>query len=443
MRWTLLFLLSCGGSSPPPQTVVVPSPSASAPAPTTSVEHGPAPSREAALIAKMLKRVSRARGIDAAKPIPGKVLSREQLMARVKDHVAKEIPPQAIRDEGLVLQIMGFIPTAFDYEAAEYALLEQQLAGYYEPGDGTMYMAADLPEEEADATLAHELVHALQDLKWDLKSRSKYRPGEGDKSSAVSALAEGDATSAMFDVMIAKEARGKTALDLPDEFFAEQIRNGMSTGPTASSPKIMRNALASPYIYGTLFVNALRRKGGWPLVNKAWDNAPTSSEQILHVDKWEAHEAPIAVETPKPPGTGWTVADSDTYGELGARLTFEEWVSVPIAARAASGWGGDRGALYKNGDLISFAWRVVYDDPSAASTSFELVLPGFEKQGQKVGTKDKSFVCVERPDRGPMAMFRGPKDLVVVAGATKVAGTTWKSSGTCAQLKTWAQEIVK
>ena len=52
-------------------------------------------------------------------------------------------------------------------------------------------------------------------------------------SEAVSALAEGDATSAMFDVMIARRRpdSGKTALDMPDELFAEQIRAGMNEGP--------------------------------------------------------------------------------------------------------------------------------------------------------------------------------------------------------------------
>ena len=53
----------------------------------------------------------------------------------------------------------------------------------------------------------------------------------------------------------------------------------------------MRTSLAAPYIYGTLFVHALRRRGGWDAVNRAWDDPPTTSEQILHVDKWLAHEA--------------------------------------------------------------------------------------------------------------------------------------------------------
>ena len=41
----------------------------------------------------------------------------------------------------------------------------------------------------------------------------------------------------MFDVMIARAApgTGKTAVDLPDDVFAEQIRAGMNDGPGAGA----------------------------------------------------------------------------------------------------------------------------------------------------------------------------------------------------------------
>jgi hypothetical protein len=212
--------------------------------------------------------------------------------------VARELPPEAIRNEGLGLQLLGFIPTRFDFEEATYKLLRDQMEGYYEPADGTMYMANDLGAEDAEATLAHELVHGLQDQRWNLEERSKYRPGEGDRSEAVSSLAEGDATSAMFDVMIGLDLSrgGRTAVDLSDDALSEQIRAEMNQAPAASAPHVMRTSLVAPYLYGTLFVHALRRRGGWEAVNRAWDDAPTTTEQILHVEKWLAHEPPLKVD---------------------------------------------------------------------------------------------------------------------------------------------------
>lgn len=446
--------LACGTSVPRP-TIAPPTPvaasAASAPAPVRTAPIGE--SREVRLIARMLRRVEAARGLAVKKPVPGVLLNRPALIARVKSHVSRELPPEAIRNEGLALQLLGFVPTQFDYEAAEYQLLQDQLAGYYEPADGTMYMASNLGDDEAEATLAHELVHALQNQRWNLEERSKYRPGDGNRSEAVSALAEGDATSAMFDVMIARAAgASKTALDLPDEVFAEQIRAGMNQGPGANAPHVMRTSLAAPYIYGTIFIHALRRSGGWDAVNRAWDNPPTTSEQILHLDKWTAHEPPLHVGPPTFAvlGAGWQAADEDSEGEIGARIAFEEWIDPRTAAEASAGWGGDRGVLVMNGDRAAFAWRLRFDaartgerKDDGAARAYAAVTRGLERSLGAAKSGDPTSVCRERADRGPLAVSRAGNELVVVAGPASTDAAGWKSAGDCALAQKWIREIAK
>jgi hypothetical protein len=421
---------------------------ASAP-PVASAAPASEPSRQARLIARTLKRVEMARGLESKKAVPGVLMDRPGLIARVKDHVSRELPPEAIRDEGLALQLFGFIPTRFDYEAAEYALLQDQLAGYYEPADGTMYMASDLGDEEAEATLAHELVHALQDQRWNLEERSKYRPGDGDHSEVVSALAEGDATSAMFDVMIARAApgTGKTAVDLPDDVFAEQIRAGMNDGPGAKAPHVMRTSLAAPYIYGTLFVHALRRRGGWDAVNRAWDDPPTTTEQILHADKWLTHEAamPVTAPTFAVLGPGWKVDDEDTEGELGTRIAFEEWMEPKAAADASSGWGGDRGVLVTSGEKAAFAWKLRYDagktKDDRAARAYAGLTRALDKALGPASSSDTPFFCRERSDRGPLALARVGADIVFVLGPATTSASGWASAGDCALSRKWVREI--
>jgi hypothetical protein len=447
-----LSLVACGAGTAPvssPTTTVVLAPATEAGAPAAAdAAARPEGSREARLIARMLKRVQAARGLEAKRPVPGAVLDRSVLLARVKDHLARELPPEAIIDEGLALQLFGFLPTTFDYEAAEYQLLEDQLAGYYEPADATMYMAGDLGEPEAEATLAHELVHALQDQRWDLGARCKYHPGEGDRSEAVSALAEGDATSAMFDVLVGPARGPASALDIPDEVFAEQIRAGMDQGPGAGAPRIMRASLAAPYIYGTLFVHALRRKGGWASVDRAWDDPPVSTEQILHVDKWLLHEGPLPVAAPPHValGEGWKVADEDSEGELGTRLAFEQWMDAPKAAELAAGWGGDRGVLLTDAERVAFAWRLRYDADGAAHSragaAFRGLRQALRSAAGKPATTDASFFCHERPDRGPLAVALSGDDLVVTLGPARRAADAWKSAGDCSLARRWTREIV-
>jgi hypothetical protein len=450
----LLALAGCSRGAPSKPaaaaaTVAAPARPAISAAPRAQPEPANPPDRQARTIARMLRRVSSARQIEATKTVPGVLLARDALIARVREHVSREVPHEAIRQEGLVLQLLGFVPTRFDYEAETYSLLESELAGFYEPADGTMYMASDLDADNAQATLAHELDHALQDQRWDLAKRSTYQPGQGDKSSAFSALAEGDATSAMADVLLSKNNPGATALDLPEELFNEQIIGSMSAGPTAKVPHVMKTSLVAPYVDGTLFVHALRRKGGWHAVNDAWDNPPVTTEQILHVDKWEAHEPALPVADPpmKALGEGWEVADSDVYGELGLRLALEEWMGGVDAGVNAAGWGGDRGVLLRKGQQFAFAWRMRFDEahgPKAdalASRTWGRLMPALHGKLGLVAARDAQFACVQRPETGPLAVARRGRDLLFLAGPANTSPSGWSSAGRCDKAKAWAEEV--
>lgn len=457
--------VACASAEPAPIAAPV-GPAASSGAITTGVDAGAKPAASAATaddtdanaaegrrIARMLKKVASARKLTPKREVPGVVLDRPALLARVKAHVDREVPREAIESEGAAMKLLGLIPTEFDYEKETYALLEAQLAGYYEPEDRSMYMASDLDADNAKATLAHELVHALQDQYWNLGARSKYKKGQGDVSSSTSALAEGDATSAMFDVMLA--GTGRSALDLPEDVFTEQIIQSVSQGPSGRAPHAMRAALVAPYVYGTLFIHALRRRGGWDLVNKAWERPPASSEQILHPDKWIADEAPVTVAAPTITalGPGYVVAENDTFGELGTGLTFAEWMDETVAKLAALDWGGDRATLARNGDVMALGWRIAYDAPRApaaaqkkkaapAERAFGALATALDARLGRPARKDAAFVCFPRPEIGPLGVLRVEGGLVVVAGPAKSSRAgKWTAGSDCALSERWAKEI--
>lgn len=407
-------------------------------------------SKDSKQVAKTLAKVSDMRGIVATRAVPGVKLEREQLVARVKDKALREYPPEALRREGLLLQIVGFAPAGFDYLGEMLKLLEAQLEGFYEPKNGTMYLAADLKGPQAQATLAHELVHALQDQKWDLKKRSDYKPGKGDESMALACLAEGDATSLMLDFIMKPD---KSALDVPDDALRELMASGMNMGDVSTVPHILRSTLVAPYMEGLSFVHQLRRKGGWQAVDRAWDRTPTTTEQILHVDKWEANEGPIAIPTPTAAalGEGWKRDDDDSFGELGFVLAFAEWMEVDDARKAASGWGGDRTAVYSKGDQIAFAVHLRYDGASTApkpdayaERAFSKLAPALKKTlaSTKPAISDPATICFDRKDTGPLLFMRRERDIVMITGPAKVASGGWTSGSNCATAKKWADEVV-
>lgn len=448
----IAFVASCG-TAPPAQRPLATEPLAvgSSTAPAASSDgrpEGSLSSKDSKQVARTLAKVSELRGIAATRPVPGVKLDRDQLVARVKDKALREYPADALRREGQILQLMGYAPTSFDYLAEMLKLLEAQLEGFYEPKNGTMYIASELRGAQAQATLAHELVHALQDQRWDLKARSTYRPGRSDATLAEAALAEGDATSLMLDFLMMPE---KSAVDIPDEAVRELMQSGMNLGDIASVPHILRSTLLAPYSEGLAFVHARRRRAGWKGVDASWDRLPTTTEQILHPEKWETQEAALPVPAPTAIalGEGWTREDTDEFGELGLVLALGEWMDDADARIASSGWGGDKTAMVRKGDLLAYAVHVRYDVAPGrpelfAERAVGKVFPALKKtlSSTKPAIADATTLCFERPQLGPLVVARKDRDVVLLAGPAKVNGNTWASAGTCAIAKKWADEVL-
>jgi hypothetical protein len=445
-RATLVLLVAVGGCSGARPGVVAP------PASTTEVRQAPVAAKDdpnAKRVAAALGKVESFRKLRAKHAVPSRTMDRAPLIAQVEAHSKDETPPDAVRGQGELLVAFGLVPPMYDVEKGVFKLLEQQLAGYYEPADKTMYLAADLGEDDAEATLAHELVHALQDQHYDLGPQLHYQPDGGDRTAAVHALAEGDAMSAMMDFMMASS--GKTALDIPEEALATQMRaQAMLSGAASDIPMVLQTSLVAPYVDGMMFVSALRRRGGWAEVDRAWKRPPVTSEQLLHLDKYDAKEPPLAV--PAPPldalGGGFSVLFTDLFGEESMRLTFEEWGRRKAAESLSAGWGGDRASLLvRTHDGVEerlATWVIRYDADACgkAKQAFSFVAKGAVKTGTVA--ERSTQVCRDRTDLGPIAVTWGGCDLWMVAGPfTRKTEGKPEARGTCAEIGPWMASLVK
>ncbi len=378
--------------------------------------------KDAKLVRSMLKKVAARRELEATGEVVSATISRKTIISQIKEHVGREIPRVAIDREGSVMKLLALIPQDLDYEKETFALLEAQIAGYYEPADKHMYLASDLGEKDAAATLAHELVHALQDQHFDLGARSKYTAGQSDRSLATSCLAEGDAMSAMFDVMF---GAGK-ALEMPPGVFPKLVEAGLSTGPGASAPPAMKRSLVAPYSFGTEFVHALRRQGGFALVDEAWKNPPMTTEQILHPEKWKKHEPALGVAKYVPP-SDFTVEDEDSGGELSLRIALEEWIGTKDGPAFAVGWGGDHTEYVKRGDEVFLTWQLRFDSAKGApAKKLEKALSAAWAQKKWLGAKG----CFEGPGGNLAVRVLRDDEIVILAGPTNA--TTRKPSADCA-----------
>jgi len=383
--------------------------------------------------ARELGLVQEVRELRANAPVRGLRIADEDLIAHLKGSFSREVPKHALEGTAEMLRLLGVVPLDFDYEQTVLSLLKAQLAGLYDPRLNAMFVRDHLEGAELEATLYHELVHALQDQAYHLDDFSAWKEDNTDRASALSALAEGDATSAMYDGLFAvlAERTGtprKTALDISNAEMLVGLDAAADVEGDDGVPPIVRRSLIAPYRDGLLFVQALRRKGGWPLVNAAFEEPPASTEQILHIDSYFAREAPVLVAVLQPPGTGYEKMLSDVWGEQSVRLLFEESAPRREAAVSAAGWGGDRIAVFTRKDERILTWNLSLDDESAARR-YLAALAG-------ASSVQEEHFCQERGDLGPLIGARNGRRVVVLAGPR---GRTAKVTNPCAEGLSWAR----
>ena len=114
---------------------------------------------------------------------------------------------------------------------------------------------------------------------------------DDDRQLAMTTLTEGDATVTML----------AWAFEHLTQEELLEIGTGTELPDTTGIPSWMVNQLQFPYSAGQLWIGTLARDPLTPdfaAVDAIYDDPPVSTEQVIHLDKWEAREAPIPVEAP-------------------------------------------------------------------------------------------------------------------------------------------------
>jgi hypothetical protein len=243
-------------------------------------------------------------------------------------------------------------------------LMEEQVAGLYDPAAETFYVLAGGSGlgSMSKMIFAHEYTHALQDQHFDLAGLGVGPQSDknDDELLALHALIEGDATLTMQQHMLSHfsplEMVGLVGAAL-----------GVDQTTLTEAPPYFRKSLAFPYQDGLIFATSLYRQGGWAAVDAAFANPPQSSEQILHPTHYPT-DLPQQVTLPDLSqilGEDWELVSNNVLGEFTLRLHLDTQLTQGRAAEALTGWGGDRYALYGNttSGKTLLVLRVAWDTP--------------------------------------------------------------------------------
>jgi hypothetical protein len=171
----------CAPAEPPACPVPAPPPAlaaaASAAAPADESPFGRrdevSPARRALenqrLVADVLAGVSATRRLAVRAPVKSRTLDRDELLEVILAKQEQGPPDEVMRLTGEALVALELAPAPYDFQAGVHALLQEQVAGLYDPDVQTMFLLDDLDEDTTSQTLAHELVHALQDQTFGLR----------------------------------------------------------------------------------------------------------------------------------------------------------------------------------------------------------------------------------------------------------------------------------
>lgn len=306
------------------------------PAPSDAASAGATPPHEVAKPAEIAARLERLRDLEFKRVPEVKTVTaaewRKRTQAKAKagaGSAADRREADAVAD---FLKLSGLADPGFEIEQATEGVGEL-IGGFYRPKSNKLVLVEQPLQgtRGVETVTAHEFDHALQDQNYpdvlDLGSVT------GEKEIAISALVEGDAS--VVERRYARRYLG-TAPARDETAFLSPANLAVGLPPALVA------SVRFPYTAGAEFVANLERRGGWELVDEAFEDPPTTSEQILHPGKWIDREEgeKLEVDGAAALGSPWTSLASVESGELDAIVILGAGVPSDVALRAAKGWEG-------------------------------------------------------------------------------------------------------
>jgi hypothetical protein len=304
---------------------------------------------------RQMREVERLRGVTFVHGVAQRTIDRTELRPLIREQLAKSIP-YSIEDYIQVLRALQLvdasIPGVID---RMFELYDSQVLAFYDPMTHTYFAIRQLPESIAgisdssvlrDSVVIHELVHALQDQRFNASARDRALQHDTDGELAYHALLEGEASLVMLDYLLEKSGQSfeeavKTDLLLGAMGSASAVEKSMEAG----APPYFVESLKFPYLEGLKLVVQAYRRGGWRAIDGMHANPPRTTREVLHPAEYFARI--VRGEKGAPPFDPMSspeVLTTERLGEFHWRF---------LVGDHAGGWVDDRVTVKCDGNVIA------------------------------------------------------------------------------------------
>ena len=359
-------------------------------------------------------KVAAMRGLPFKKPVRKGIQSREQLRDYLLDLMARKQPKERFDAISRAYAMLGLMPKGLDLQKVVLDLLEEQVAGFYDPEAKALFLISEWNLSQ-QSIISHELMHAIQDQHFDLQSLPMEDETREDAMNAVKSVVEGEgmlimmqfiakskgADLGLFEKLMKKGYEAfLLALDTRELDMASAFEGagGMMVGggKLASVPVVVREGLIFPYLNGLVFVHQAWKKGGWKSVSALYSDMPQSTEQVMHPEKYfRVKDRPTIIEVSEPKSLapqGYDLIYHSVLGELYVSVLMREFLGPKASRRSWQGWDGDHFFAFhdpKRGGEF-FLWATVWDsarDAEEFAAAYDRVEAARRAGTGKTGTK--------------------------------------------------------
>ncbi|MGE3074028.1 MAG: hypothetical protein AB7N24_12295 [Dehalococcoidia bacterium] len=259
-------------------------------------------------------------------------------------------------------RLMGIIGPNDDYEVLYLDFASRAVIGFYAPEDLLLRI---IDEDQSldfasfspilQSTVAHELIHAIQDRHFKLEDLLHRAASDPDWSLALSAVIEGDAVH--YERLWGAEHLAGQSGGLPGEGL---------TG--AGIPAALERELRFPYESGIDWVNLKGSLDDNAATNAILAGRRISTAEILHPDRPTGSQR-STIDLPDVSGqlgSGWKREFRSSFGEFRLRNFLQLHLTGLPAVDGAAGWSGDQVALYSDGEDSLAVLQVAFETPQDA-----------------------------------------------------------------------------
>lgn len=375
--------------------------------------------------AKMKAEMTKIRGLEFKSEVTVGVYSKAELQKFITGEFERELPRAKAKKFEKVYAHFGLIPKDLDLYDSLIVLFSDSIAGFYHPktkelrlvnpgeeeDDGSKAMGIDMQA----ITLVHELCHAAQDQNFDLVTVPMEEEYNDDMIAGVKCLIEGEASAVGWKYGFAD------TFDQVIKMINNSYKGGQLPGKANKLPNYLKLTLTFSYGYGCDFVLACLKgyEGDWTKISKMYEDLPSSTEQILHPEKyWKNRDNPTIVTLPQP-AKEFELLTHNVHGEFPIQILLKELKagSKRDIETAAAGWDGDRFYVYERNGKVSSVWYTVWDSEQDAIEFFEAYRKclAVKYKGSNEKADGNNRVAV-KSDEGCVLMERKGSDVLVIDG---------------------------